>query len=143
MPDTVVGRFEMIILHAVLVFRKLRSLAGGEELAEQLFEVITADLDRSLREMGQGDMGVGKRVKQMASAFYGRAHAYNSALDGNENLDDALRRNVFGTVDPCPESLATMACYVRETMVLLDPVTVEELRQAAVSFPLLVSQPHH
>jgi cytochrome b pre-mRNA-processing protein 3 len=105
-PDTLDGRFDLIVLHAFLVMRRLRRIAaeaGGEEareIAQALFDLMFADMDQNLRELGVSDMSVGKRVKQMARAFYGRAAAYEEALgtDGS-GLAEALRRNLYGTVE--------------------------------------------
>ena len=69
-PDTIDGRFEMVTLHAHLLLRRLKD--GGAEtapLAQALFDVMFADMDASLREMGAGDLGVGRRVKQLATGF--------------------------------------------------------------------------
>lgn len=69
-PDSLDGRFEMVALHAYLVLRRLR--AGGpaaEQAAQALVDVLFADMDANLREMSAGDLGVGKRVKRMATGF--------------------------------------------------------------------------
>ena len=72
-PDTVDGRFELIVLHMVLLLRRLnREGDDGAALRQALFDVLLDDMDRSLREMGVGDLGVGRRVKAMGKAFYGR-----------------------------------------------------------------------
>src|SRR5689334_3427201 len=112
-PDTIDGRFEMVTLHAHLLLRRLKD--GGAEtapLAQALFDVMFADMDASLREMGAGDLGVGRRVKQMATGFYGRVAAYDAGLAGGAAvLGAALRRNLFGTGAPAAESLASLADY--------------------------------
>jgi cytochrome b pre-mRNA-processing protein 3 len=75
-PDTLDGRFDLIVLHLCLLIRRLRREGEtGATLAQALFDTTFDDMDRSLREMGVGDLGVGRRVKAMASAFYGRATA--------------------------------------------------------------------
>lgn len=114
-PDTLDGRFDMIALHVFLVLRRLKAEGeAGRALAQALCDRFFADLDRSLREMGAGDLGVGRRVKAMAQAFYGRVAAYESALAGPAAaLDEALERNLFGTVTPAPERISAMARYVR------------------------------
>ena len=76
-PDTPDGRFDMIILHAFLVIRRLK--AEHERtvgLAQAIFDLMFADMDQNLREMGVGDLGVSKRIKGMAEACYGRTVAY-------------------------------------------------------------------
>ncbi len=116
-PDTVDGRFEMISLHAFLIMRRLKG--GGDKaqkLSQTVFDEMFADMDQSLREIGIGDLSVGKHIKKMAKAFYGRVAAYDSALDGEgeETLEDALRRNHYGTVDEVPaEAVAVLADYLR------------------------------
>ena len=134
-PDTIDGRYDMIVLHAALIFRRLRGAADAGTLSDDLFEVMFADLDRSLREMGLGDVGVGKRVRQMARGFYGRATAYDRALDGEDSLDEALRRNVYGTVQPEPGDVASLAAYVRAADAVLKVRTVADLVAAEPGLP--------
>ena len=114
-PDSVDGRFDLVVLHAILTMRRLRRCgAEGEARVQKLFDLMFADFDRALREMGVGDLRVGKRIKQMAGAFYGRASTYGAALDGAEtgDLGDALRRNLYGTADPVATILEAMAGHV-------------------------------
>ncbi|MGB1548449.1 MAG: ubiquinol-cytochrome C chaperone family protein, partial [Alphaproteobacteria bacterium] len=73
-PDTLDGRFEMLALHAFLVLYRLKRL-DADELAQALFDMMFADMDENLREIGVGDLSVDKRVKRMVSAFYGRVVA--------------------------------------------------------------------
>jgi len=123
-PDTVDGRFDLIILHVYLFLRQLNQLAltdGGSaesvqaaQRAQLLFDVMFSDMDRSLREMGVSDISIGKRVKHMVKAFYGRVVAYDEGLTGPDTvLRNALERNLFGTVQPSQNQLAAMAEYLR------------------------------
>src|SRR3546814_14715962 len=81
-PNNLDGRFEAIVLHLVLVLRRLkRDFPAGRDLAEALQESFFEDMDHSLRELGAGDLGVGKRVKRMAEGFMGRLAGYEGALD--------------------------------------------------------------
>ncbi|MDJ0942869.1 MAG: ubiquinol-cytochrome C chaperone family protein [Kiloniellales bacterium] len=115
LPDSLDGRFEMIALHSFIVLRRLRALGPeAEALAQDLVDTLVLDLDRSLREMGAGDLGVGKRVKRMAAGFNGRITAYEAGLAaGSEELEAALRRNLFGTTSPQPWQVSAMAGYLR------------------------------
>ena len=99
--DTVEGRFEMISLHAFLVLRRLKAeRERTAALSQAFFDLMFADVDRNLRELGVGDMGVGKRVKRMVSGFYGRIAAFDAGLAGDEAaLRDAVLRNVFDGTD--------------------------------------------
>src|SRR5215813_11076684 len=102
-PDTVLGRFDMVLLHTVLVLRRLRAgEARDHALAQALFDAFCRDMDHSLREMGISDQGVPREMRRVGEAFYGRAQAYDTALAAADDaaLDEALARNVYaGTND--------------------------------------------
>lgn len=115
-PDTPDGRFDMIVVHVVLVMWRMRhDHIETAPTAQALFDIMFADMDQNLREMGIGDIGVGKRVKAMARGFYGRLAAYDGALtDGDGGaLAAALERNLYRRCEPRQEALATMVRYVR------------------------------
>jgi cytochrome b pre-mRNA-processing protein 3 len=100
-PDTLDGRFDMISLHAFLVLDRLK---GQEQAFRQgLVDELFADMDRSLREMGVGDLSVGKKVRKMAEVFYGRLAAYDQALGSAAGeLESALSRNIFPDAPDAP-----------------------------------------
>jgi cytochrome b pre-mRNA-processing protein 3 len=139
-PDTLDGRFELIALHASLVFRRLA--AGhprARDFSQELFDAMFADLDRALREMGAGDLGVGKHVKRMVSGFYGRARAYERALGGAEPLEPALRRNLYGTTEPREDDVRAIAAWVRVADTALAAQKLEAILAGEVVFPQLPS----
>src|ERR1700745_3416195 len=95
-PDTVNGRFDLLLLHLWMVLRHLRTLPGGPELSQALFDHFCADMDANLREMAVGDLAVPKRMRTIGEAFYGRMAAYDLALsEGTEALAQALCRNIL------------------------------------------------
>ena len=97
-PDTLDGRFDLVGVHVFLVIRRLRALpAPGPALAQSVFDAMFHDMDVNLREMGVGDLSVGKKVRAMWEAFHGRAVAYEAALAAADaaKLAVALRRNVW------------------------------------------------
>ena len=99
-PDSLDGRFDVLVMHAFLFLRRLKKEGeAASELAQQVFDTMFAGLDQDLREMGVGDLGIAKRVRKMASAFYGRTAAYDDALDGYSKnpqpLESAIKRNMF------------------------------------------------
>jgi cytochrome b pre-mRNA-processing protein 3 len=104
-PDTVDGRFDMIVLHAFLVFDRLRQEDDeARAFSQAVFDEMFKDMDRSLREMGASDVGVGPKVRRMAEVFYGRTRVYSEALqqtgeDRRQALVTALARNVFAGGD--------------------------------------------
>lgn len=139
-PDSLDGRFDMVVLHAYLAFGRLKQLGEtGEALSQQLFDLIFDDMDANLREIGVGDLSVGKKVKKMAQAFFGRAAAYDAGLEANaapDVLEQALRRNVYGTVaNPAPENLAWLASYTRSALAALADQPAEMLLSGRLRFP--------
>lgn len=80
-PDTVEGRFELYSLHVVLVLDRLkRQGAAAGVVAQALFDAYVSALDDALREMGVGDLSVGKKMRKLGEAFYGRVKSYEAAL---------------------------------------------------------------
>ena len=119
-PDTLDGRFELLSLHAFLVLNRLkRERAETRAFAQSLFNIMFADLDRGVREMGATDVGVGRHVKAMARGFYGRIAAYEKGLGDEAELAAALRRNLFGTVVPEDGQIDRAARYVRRQIAAL------------------------
>jgi cytochrome b pre-mRNA-processing protein 3 len=135
-PDTLDGRYEMIALHMFLVLNRLKAEhEATAEFSQALFDAMFADLDRGLREMGATDMGVGKRVKEMAKGFYGRIAAYEKGLEGDDQtLSEALKRNLYGTVQPRQEAVATLARYMRRETQALARQPVEAFFNNEIKF---------
>ncbi len=136
-PDTLDGRFELIVLHVGLVVTRLRHGGpGAEQLAQFLYDVFFRDMDINLREMGVGDMGVARRIKAMAQAFYGRVRAYEeTAAPAQDGLEQALRRNLLGTVEAEAWQLRAIADYVRQIMTELGETDLETLARGHMTFP--------
>jgi len=114
-PDTIDGRFELICLHAFLLLHRIRGEgSAADTFGQEFFDAMFADMDRSLREMGTGDLGVGRQVQRMAQSFYGRIRAYQQGLAGDDAvLSAALARNLYGTVPETKPFADAMAGYVR------------------------------
>jgi cytochrome b pre-mRNA-processing protein 3 len=96
-PDTPLGRFEMLSLHMFLLQHRLRGEDGvSAEIAQNLIDEFFLDVEHSLRELGVGDVGVPKRMKKLARMFYGRTAAYAEALERGDRqaLAAALARNI-------------------------------------------------
>jgi cytochrome b pre-mRNA-processing protein 3 len=134
-PDTVDGRFDLLVLHLWMVLRRLRELEGGSDPAQALFDRFCEDLDANLREMGVGDLAVPKRMQAFGEAFYGRAAAYDLALAGDSDaLAHALSRNILdgGT----GENARRLSAYVRKAIAVLLALEHAALLAAAWKFPL-------
>ena len=80
-PDTVEGRFELYSLHVALLLRRLKGQGPqAAETAQGLFDAYVQALDDALREMGVGDLSVGKKMRKLGEAFYGRVKNYDEAF---------------------------------------------------------------
>jgi cytochrome b pre-mRNA-processing protein 3 len=135
-PDTLDGRFELIVLHIFAILYRLKRDGGqARDLSQALFDTLFTDMDRSLREMGAGDLGVAPRVKRMTEGFNGRVHAYDRALEGSDSdLQDAIARNVYGTVRADEVLVGRMAAYLRRQIEGLSHQRVEDLASGTVEF---------
>lgn len=135
-PDTVDGRFELIVLHAAMVFRRLKDETDAADFAQTLFDYMFADMDRSLREQGVGDLSVGKHVKRMAQGFYGRTVAYDRALSeqDDEKLLSAVVRNIYGTVAVAPAVLPAMTRYIKRQATQISSQPVSTIMSADLHF---------
>jgi cytochrome b pre-mRNA-processing protein 3 len=147
-PDTVEGRFDLIVLHLVLLLRRLegegdgsvtkgeRRSGVGQGLGQKLFDAFCQDLDDNLREMGVGDLAVPKRMRRFGEAFYGRQAAYRAALasDGTQELEKALARNIFEVVG-ADERAERLARYARAAMSQLNAEQDDALVAGTVTFP--------
>jgi cytochrome b pre-mRNA-processing protein 3 len=134
-PDTVNGRFDMVVLHLWLVLRRLRGgVDGGAMLAQALFDHFCSDMDANLREMGVGDLTVPKRMQKFGEAFYGRTAAYDAAFaEGREAMARALARNVLS--DPEPSRAAGLCGYVESAVAQMEAIDGRALQQGGWHFP--------
>ncbi|TGQ53742.1 ubiquinol-cytochrome C chaperone [Mesorhizobium sp. M1C.F.Ca.ET.193.01.1.1] len=137
-PDTLLGRFEMLSLHMYLVQHRLRGEGGAAaEVAQVLIDEFFLDVDHSLRELGISDVGVPKRMKKLAKMFYGRTAAYDGALrdDDRAALAAALARNVRPDAGEWPEA-PQLASYVSAASRQLTAQPSESIVAGAVTFPV-------
>jgi cytochrome b pre-mRNA-processing protein 3 len=117
-PDTVNGRFDLLVLHLALVLDRLADDPQLRQLGQALFDHFCADMDRNLREMGVGDLSVPRQMQRVGEAFYGRAQAYRAGLahDGEQALVKALERNIYGQDAASRAAAARLAAYMRGTV---------------------------
>lgn len=110
-PDTIDGRFDLLALHAWLILDRLRDEKLGA-LSQGLTDTIFLGFDEGLRDLGTGDMGMGRRIKKLADAFYGRLQAYDTSKDF-ATMAETVQRNLYrGTGD---ESHAQTVAHYIET----------------------------
>ncbi|MCA1297211.1 ubiquinol-cytochrome C chaperone family protein [Stappia indica] len=136
-PDTLDGRFELIMLHAILLFDRLRGEGdAASAFGQEVFDLFFQDMDHSLREMGVGDLTVPKKIKKMAEAFYGRAGVYSEALasESRHMLVEALDRNIFAEASDLPAA-AALADYVRAACGTLGEQPLPEVMSGSLNWP--------
>src|SRR5215813_9921564 len=136
-PDTVNGRLEMVLLHVILLLRRLNEepdgAPDGSPLGQAVFDLFCQDMDDNLREMGVGDLAVPKEMQRIGEAFYGRQAAYLGALASSDPqaLVEVLKRNVLEG----REGAQALAGYVRAAACALAAKDSNELRLGNLGFP--------
>jgi cytochrome b pre-mRNA-processing protein 3 len=134
-PDTVNGRFDLLVLHLWMVLQRLRPMEGGSSLSQALFDRFCDDMDANLREMGVGDLTVPKRMQAFGEAFYGRVAAYDLALAaGEEPLAQALCKNILNGAQI--ENARRLAVYVETAVAALAGLDEAALQNGSWEFPL-------
>lgn len=130
-PDTVEGRFDLLVAHLYLVSRRLAQ--GGEperQAGQSLLDLFFEDMDTSLREIGIGDLSVPKKMRGLAEAYLGRVAAYDAAMDGEDKfaLESALLRNVYAAAEGSASAefkagAERLAVYLKENAARLDALS--------------------
>lgn len=138
--DTLDGRFDLIILHVALVVNRLESCGSNRQVAlliRYLQEALFDNMDMSLRELGVGDMSVGKKVKIMAEAYYGRAAAYSTAIGSDNmtsNLIPVLIRNIYREQAPENGIVDHFVSYIVDQIRTLEKQTEDDFLSARIIF---------
>lgn len=136
-PDTVTGRFDMISLHMALLFRRMRS--DDERIrafSQAVFDLFFKDMDRSLREMGVGDLSVPKKIQKMGNIFYGLLANLNDALDRNDQaqVEAVIARNLLG--EGATHSAADLARYVFAEAAKLEAQSLDSILAGEIELEL-------
>jgi cytochrome b pre-mRNA-processing protein 3 len=147
-PDTVDGRFDMIVLHLFLILNRFPREDRQDPVLRAMLEEHFADMDNSLREIGVGDLSVPKKIHRMIDALYGRFETYEKALTGAtpvEDMADALARNVYrgalleeSEAAPAPDDTTTgegLTRYVLQARAALAAQDPSAILGGKVSFP--------
>jgi len=136
-PDTINGRFDLIVLHLALVLFRLRREGEAERaLGQSLFDHFCRDMDDNLRELGVGDLSVPREMRKIADAFYGRLAAYEAVLSAGTpaELGKVLSRNVFSTSTPTT-GVGRLARYVAKAVGQLDEQNCAMFKRGEIGFP--------
>ena len=125
-PDTMDGRFDMIVAILAQVLMRLEALGAAQE-SVWLTELFVDDMDGQLRQEGVGDVVVGKHVGRMVSALGGRLSAYKAALLGGAELRDALVRNLYRGATPAGDAVKHVESRLRSRWVHLSTLPLDAL----------------
>jgi cytochrome b pre-mRNA-processing protein 3 len=134
--DSMEARFDLLTLHCFLIIN--RTLAepdfDAKPLNQTLFDIMFADMDQTMREMGIGDMGIPKRMKKMMTGFNGRMHSYESACaaQGNAALTEAINRNIYAGASP--DHAKKLAHYTKKQQKHLKALPIETILKAESLF---------
>ena len=137
-PDTIDGRFELIVLHFFLLERTLNKEIKKDQLVyKELLDIMYKDFDMSLREIGVGDLSVGKKIYHMTEAFSGRLFAYRK-FNTNKNvkiMSLAIKRNIYGTIKNIEAKyIKIMKSYILDSMKLIDKSRVYKVSENSSIF---------
>ncbi|MBY5764025.1 ubiquinol-cytochrome C chaperone [Rhizobium leguminosarum] len=142
-PDTVMGRFEMLSIVMILFFRRTRASAtSGQEIAQEIVDAFFQDIDYSIRELGIGDNSVPKRMKKLAGMFYGRLEAYSKAMDTGdaEALALALQRNIYPET-ATPADMSGLGGWMMAAESHLSAVAEEVIATGSATLPPVACPP--
>lgn len=135
-PDTMEGRFEMIVLHLFIVLDRLKNEgAVGQKLGQRIMEHLVADMDDAMRQIGIGDMGVPRRIQKTAAAMRERIRDYDAAIgEMGGSLQEALAAHIYRSASS--EGRAEkLAAYLRAVRSELRGQASDQIRMGRVSFP--------
>ena len=97
-PDTLDGRFDLIIFHLYFIHTALfKKGVLEQQVYDEVLRIMYKDFDSNLREIGVGDLSVGKKIYHMSEAVAGRIIAYNNSKNSKEKIQDAILRNIYGS----------------------------------------------
>lgn len=135
--DSMEGRFELFSLHVIFLVERLKGQGeAAAETSQAVFDSYVKGLDDAFREIGVSDTSVGKKMKKLAGAFYGRLKAYDEAV---ATLPDATATNEFLARNALEErgegDVAVLTAYVIKTREALAGQPLEALLQGDVTWP--------
>lgn len=135
-PDTLEGRYEMIVLHLFLVLERLRQATPDDtKLSRALIERFVTDMDDCMREIGVGDLTVPKRVKKAAAVLYKRADAYREALAAGPDALDATLGEMFSELPAGNIRTPGLSRYVGAAIEALNGQDLQQIIRDAPAFP--------
>jgi cytochrome b pre-mRNA-processing protein 3 len=145
-PDTIEGRFEMILLHMSLALNRIsREGSEGREVGRALVEAFVTEMDDTLREMGISDLGVPRRVRKAAAALRERVLGYSAGL---QDASETSPKLIDFLIENLPEQGGSrsrtdaLAVYIRVAVAGLDAQSTNDVLSGRICFhsPVLIQQ---
>ncbi|MEE9434869.1 MAG: ubiquinol-cytochrome C chaperone family protein [Sphingorhabdus sp.] len=133
-PDTLDGRFEMVAAMLSLILIRLEGEDGQDENSVHLTEIFVDDMDGQLREIGIGDMMVGKHIGRMMAALGGRMGAYREGLRDEGALAGAAARNIFRTETASEDAIGHVTGAIKGAKAKLDAMPVDMIIAGAADW---------
>lgn len=127
-PDTLDGRFDTLLLH---LWPQFKVLERENKFSQALYDFTFKRMELALRETGTGDTSVGKHMRAMMKAFYGRLVTYNNC-QSDDQWREALRRNLYGTVENqnVPDQMIAYVKALRDMR-----LSLEDLIAGKITYP--------
>lgn len=116
--DTIDGRFSLILLHLSIVDNSLSRVPENNEARRMLQETLVSDMDRSLRELGVGDMSVGKEMKKIGATLLGSMASYSEAMSADNKIAP-LKAAIIRNITENEEAAAALTTYMLDTIELI------------------------
>ncbi len=135
--DSMEGRFELFSLHVIFLIERLKGQGdAAAETSQAVFDSYVKGLDDAFREIGVADTAVGKKMKKLAGAFYGRLKTYDEAvasLPDEAATRDFLARTAFE--ERGEGDVAALGAYLIKTRAALADQPLDALLQGDVTWP--------
>jgi len=134
-PDDVDGRFDLILVHAFLVHHRIKDEPKAKQLGQALFDHTFKEMDKTLREMGIGDLSVPRHMKHMMKSYKGRITNYGQAAGDDKALAESLRRNLYRKLPSVPDDvLALIVGYINDNIAHLAEQDYSMIEKGHISF---------
>jgi cytochrome b pre-mRNA-processing protein 3 len=126
--DTIDGRFDMVNAVLALVLVRMEGLGEAAYIPSTLLaETFVDDMDGQLRELGIGDVVVGKHIGKMMGALGGRLGAYRAGFGIGGDPRPALLRNIYRGEDPGDAALDHVEVQLRALAVRISGLSLDGL----------------
>lgn len=139
-PDTIDGRYEVLVLHSWLFLKRLRTinqpLSLVQRVSQNIFDSLVRDFDSSLRQIGLGDKKLATQVRFMVKGVYGRFHAYDQTFHHEDMLQQSLKRNILGLATVTVDQIIQLARYVLKMDTYLKDIEDQSFLQSDFMWPL-------